>query len=262
MKEPRQACTMMLHQGFDRREGLPVHESLCRFAVRSYIVNENDLFRECRRDREKRLLNGLKNSFLGFGEVHLLREEKSIKMLLQTICLVDEVKMQVVAVGEQVHRMSGFAQTVYERETFERQVCQHTHPRREDVLLGSAGTTIVHDLRDEGFGRDQTTLKIRHQLFGSDTYRFDSFSLRVHAQDRTHVRLTHKVLEGVHATLDIQVNQYASEIKDIRRHGCLMPWALYVSPSRRMRSVPLRSILRQVFPFGLAEERFSMPVAV
>ena len=183
-------------------------------------------------------------------------------MLLQTICLVDEVKMEVVAVGEQVYRVSGFAQTVYERETFERQVSQHTHPRREDVLFGSAGTTIVHDLRDEGFGRDQTTLKIRHQLFGSDAYSFDSFSLRIHAQDRTHVRLTHKVLEGVHATLDIQIYQYASEIKDIRRHGCLMPWALYVSPSRRMRSVPLRSILRQVFPFGLADERFSMPVAV
>ena len=127
---------------------------------------------------------------------------------------IDKIEMEVVAVRKQVYLVARGAEPVHESEAFCRQVGQHCHPSIYHLLTRGTGVAKLKNLRNEMIGRDEASLKVRHELFGGNTDCFDTFTLGIHAQDKAHVRLAHQCLEGLHTARDLEVDEHSAQIED------------------------------------------------
>lgn len=218
----------------DGGKGFPSDGLLGGKAVDFDVVNEINLFIGGRQSG----FNSLKNSGFGFGEMHLMGQEEAVEMIVQMIGRIDKIEMQVVAIREQVHLMTCRAELVHKSKSFSRQIRQHRHPGIDHILRRGTGMAELEHLRYEMIRRDKASLKVRHQLFGGYTDRFNAFSIGIHTKDKAHILLTHQCLEGFHAPRDIEVNEHSSQIKDdnlfIQHAFCRTPDAGHQTWDRRI----------------------------
>ena len=158
--------------------------------------------------------DGPENSGLGLSKVHFVGQEETVEMIVQMVGRIDKIEMKVVAVRKQVYLVARGAEPVHESEAFCRQVGQHCHPSVDDLLTRGTGVAEPENLRNEMIRRDEASLKVRHELFGSYADRFDTFTLGIHAQDKAHVLLAHQCLEGLHTARDMEVDEHPAQIED------------------------------------------------
>ena len=89
---------------------------------------------------------------IGFGEMETLGKEKVIKMGCQMIGLVDEVEMEIVAVGEEISPVPFGTKGVDEIQAPGRKVLKHGHPCVNNSLRSGARPAILKDFRHKIIG--------------------------------------------------------------------------------------------------------------
>ena len=118
-------------------------------AVEFEVIDEDDLIVRCGMDG---IVDGAVDLGIGFGHMHLLREVECIETRGEVVGAIDELKMEIIAIGEEVGLVSPTPQVVNERESFGRQIAQHRHPGIDDLLLCGTGSAVSEYLGDESIG--------------------------------------------------------------------------------------------------------------
>ena len=90
-----------------------------REAVEFEVIDEDNFIVRSGMDG---MVDGLIDLGIGFGHMHLLREEEGIETRGEVVGAIDELEMEIIAIGEQVGLMSPTPQVVNESESFHGQV--------------------------------------------------------------------------------------------------------------------------------------------
>ena len=194
---------------------MPPYRLFCSASVGLDVVDEDDVFGPYSPLAGNCLMDGAEDSRIGFGHMHLLREEELIEMAVETICTIDEIEMQLISVGEQIDGVTVCAEPVDDIQSPLWQIVEHGHPCVHDLLLSGAGSAVTQHLADEGNGRDVSAFEVGHQLAGGHTDGQHSFAVLVDAEDSLHIRFAHELLKGMHTTEHIEPDEHSSQVEDI-----------------------------------------------